>query len=104
MKQNNSTERLGYSLNHIYSKNDPSDPLDPKSQFFPDFPRIFPATNEQKNKVTWQTHSSGNEIVGRRLGNCPSRIVKKLATLDLGMVGPLADYRSSIGKKLGDIL
>ena len=37
MKQNNSTELLGYSSNHSYNKNGPPDPLDPNRQSFPDF-------------------------------------------------------------------
>ena len=37
MKQNNSTELSGFSYNNIYCKNDPPDPLDPKSRCFPDY-------------------------------------------------------------------
>ena len=37
MKQNNSTEPLGYYFNNTYNKNDLPDPLDPKSAIFPRF-------------------------------------------------------------------
>ena len=38
MKQNTSTELLGHAFLKIYSKNGSPDP---KSGFFPDFPRFF---------------------------------------------------------------
>ena len=39
MKQNNSTELLGYSFHKIYNRNDPTQtPQTPNLDFFPDFP------------------------------------------------------------------
>ena len=37
VKQNNSTEFLGYAFHNIYNANGPQTPPDPKSDFFPDF-------------------------------------------------------------------
>ena len=41
MKQNSSTEIWGYSSKNIYSKNDPPDPLDPKSKLWQISPNCY---------------------------------------------------------------
>ena len=41
MEQNTSTKLLGYSFHNIYNRNDPQNPLDPKSVFFPKVSEIF---------------------------------------------------------------
>ena len=60
MKQNHSTELVGYSSN-IYSENDPPDHLDPNKHFFPDF---LPNSVQYRLKLTSTYQESRIKLAG----------------------------------------